>query len=109
MGGDEGVGHRSRARACRSGPANLVGKPQVSQDAGDHGGVVDHRNQPESPATAGTRENIQTQAAAHEVRPEIVPARAVARPRYWPDACARSRLPSVMITGPGRTRATGAF
>jgi len=35
---------------------------------GHHGWVVDHRNQPESPATAGTGEHIQGQAPARGSR-----------------------------------------
>jgi len=76
IGGDEEVGDLGRGRACRPSPGNPGGEPQVSQDAGNHGWVVDHRNQPKSPATAGTGEDIQSQATVHQVRPEIVPAGA---------------------------------
>ena len=48
----------------------------MSQDSCNDGWVVDHGDQPESPATAGTGEDVQPQAAAHQIRPERIPSAA---------------------------------
>ncbi len=58
---DPGVGETgetglSRGRAGPPGPGNLAWELLVSQDACNDGWVVDHRNQPESPATAGDKQ-----------------------------------------------------
>ena len=54
----------------------------MSQDALHHGRVVDHRDQPEAPSTPGTGRYIETHAAAHQFRPEVVADRiARAGPR----------------------------
>ncbi len=51
----------------------------MSQDALHHGWVVDHRDQPEAPATPETGRDIESHAAAHQFRPEVVASVATVR------------------------------
>jgi len=44
----------------------------MAQDALDHGGVFDHRNELQAPATPGAFEDIEPNAPADELRPETV-------------------------------------
>ena len=44
----------------------------MAQDALDHGGVFDHRNELQAPATPGAFEDIEPKAPADELRPETV-------------------------------------
>jgi len=51
----------------------------VVQDPPNDRGVVDQRDQLEASPTARTGEDIQAQAAAHQLRPEIVASVATVR------------------------------
>ena len=68
-----------RRRACRPSRGDLGRQPQVLQHAPNDGGIVEDCDQGEPAATAGTGEDIQTQTAAHQLRPEVVTAVATAR------------------------------
>ena len=72
--GRRAIEERYRRRACRPSLGDLGRQPQVLQHAPNDGGIVDECDQGEPAATAGTGEDIQTQTAAHQLRPEVVTA-----------------------------------
>ena len=69
--------HRRRSRG--TGLGHVGRQPEVSQDALNHRRVVDERDQLEGSPTPGTSEDIQAQAPAHQLRPEIVASVATVR------------------------------
>ena len=66
----QGEGHRRRP--CGTGLRDRVRQPQMPQEPLNHRKVFNQREQREAPPTPGTGEHIQSEAAAHQVRPETV-------------------------------------
>jgi len=69
-----------RRRACRPRLGDLGRQVQVLQHAANDGGVVDERDEPESPPAAGTGQHIQAQAPAHQLRPGVIVAVTTVHP-----------------------------
>ncbi len=71
-GGEAVEKERHRGRPRGPGLGDVGRQPQMAQDALDHGGVFDHRNELQAPATPGAFEDIEPKAPADELRPETV-------------------------------------
>ena len=58
-GGEAVEKERHRGRPRGPGLGDVGREPQMAQDALDHGGVFDHRNELQAPATPGAFEDIE--------------------------------------------------
>ena len=65
----EGARREERRRPPWARRGHLGRQAQVAQDALDHRGLVDQRNQSETPTAPRTRQGIDAETATHEVSP----------------------------------------
>ena len=62
---------------------DLRRQPQMAHEARDHRGIFSHGDQPEAAGTPGTREHVNPEAPAHQLRPETIgPLAPVLRTRH---------------------------
>ena len=55
---------------CGRGYRDLGGQPEMAQDFLNDWGVVDQGDQPQAPVAARTRQDVEPEGPAHQIRPE---------------------------------------